>query len=226
MQRRSTSKEAGSLKERRLSVEDLSEDVKEEPASPENGDSETCNTDVVDDKKCVKKNKRRTAHTVAEQKRRDAIKKGYDDLQSIVPSCRGEDSSVSPKLSKAVVLQKSIDHLKSILEEKGQQEQEINNLKKEVLALQIMKANYEQIAKATYSQASSASGNAVTDEAKFNVFKRIMEAQFGTFNDAAQVTSFSALSASIFKWLEEECKPQKLQEIVVDSLQNTNINGV
>lgn len=35
-----------------------------------------------------------------------------------------------------------------------------------------------------------------------------MEAQFSSFNNAAHVTSFSTLSASIFKWLEEECKPQ------------------
>jgi hypothetical protein len=42
-----------------------------------------------------------------------------------------------------------------------------------------------------------------------------MDAQFDTFNDAAQVTSFSALSASIFKWLEEECKPQVLNNTVM-----------
>ena len=34
----------------------------------------------------------------------------------------------------------AIDYLKSILEEKDEQEQEIDSLKKEVLALQIMKA--------------------------------------------------------------------------------------
>ncbi|XP_028390693.1 max-like protein X isoform X3 [Dendronephthya gigantea] len=208
----------------------MNEDVKEEPKSPINGELEFCNADLEDEdnKKCVQSNKRRTAHTVAEQKRRDAIKKGYEDLQRIVPSCRGEDSSsVSPiKLSKAVVLQKSIDYLRSILEEKDQQEHEIDNLKKEVLALQIMKANYEQIANSTYNEESSSSGNAVTDQAKFNVFKRIMEAQFSSFNTAAQVTSFSTLSATIFKWLEEECKPQKLQDIVVDSLQNTTFKRV
>ena len=45
-------------------------------------------------------------------------------------------------------------------------------------------------------------------------FKRIMEAQFTSFNNAAHVTSFSALSASIFKWLEEECKPQVNNDVV------------
>ena len=31
--------------------------------------------------------RRREAHTAAEQKRRDAIKKGYDTLQELVPTC-------------------------------------------------------------------------------------------------------------------------------------------
>ena len=41
-----------------------------------------------------------------------------------------------------------------------------------------------------------------------------MEAQFTSFNNGAHVTSFSALSASIFKWLEEECKPQVNNDVV------------
>eukprot|EP00075_Anas_platyrhynchos_P012173 XP_027301426.1 max-like protein X [Anas platyrhynchos] len=54
------------------------------------------------------KDQRRRAHTQAEQKRRDAIKKGYDDLQAIVPTCQQQDFSIgSQKLSKAIVLQKS-----------------------------------------------------------------------------------------------------------------------
>lgn len=34
--------------------------------------------------------RRREAHTQAEQKRRDAIKKGYDYLQDLVPTCQQE----------------------------------------------------------------------------------------------------------------------------------------
>ena len=34
------------------------------------------------------KERRREAHTQAEQKRRDAIKKGYDYLQDLVPTCQ------------------------------------------------------------------------------------------------------------------------------------------
>ena len=86
------------------------------------------------------KDRRRQAHTQAEQKRREAIKvgldregldttrgcsfcdfvsdnlpsisvfdsqKGYDDLQSIVPTCQQQSDLGTQKISKATVLQKS-----------------------------------------------------------------------------------------------------------------------
>ncbi|CAB1341731.1 unnamed protein product, partial [Coregonus sp. 'balchen'] len=67
------------------------------------------------------KDRRRQAHTQAEQKRRDAIKKGYDDLQSIVPTCQQQ--------SEFAFLHK----------EKKKQEEEMSMLRKEVMALKIMK---------------------------------------------------------------------------------------
>lgn len=48
------------------------------------------------------KERRREAHTQAEQKRRDAIKRGYDTLQDLVPTCQQNDTS-GYKLSKATV---------------------------------------------------------------------------------------------------------------------------
>lgn len=56
------------------------------------------------------KERRREAHTQAEQKRRDAIKKGYDNLQGLVPPRQQTDSS-GYKLSKAIVLQRSIEYI-------------------------------------------------------------------------------------------------------------------
>lgn len=95
------------------------------------------------------KDRRRRAHTQAEQKRRDAIKRGYDDLQTIVPTCQQQDFSIgSQKLSKAIVLQKTIDYIQFLHKEKKKQEEEVSTLRKDVTALKIMKVNYEQIVKA------------------------------------------------------------------------------
>ncbi len=58
--------------------------------------------DDSDNKSRSYKERRREAHTQAEQKRRDAIKKGYDALQELVPTCQQNDSS-GYKMSKATV---------------------------------------------------------------------------------------------------------------------------
>ncbi|XP_063156503.1 max-like protein X isoform X2 [Candoia aspera] len=110
------------------------------------------------------KDRRRRAHTQAEQKRRDAIKKGYDDLQAIVPTCQQQDFSIgSQKLSKAIVLQKTIDYIQFLHKEKKKQEEEVSTLRKDVMALKIMKVNYEEIVKAHQDNPSEGK-NQVSDQ--------------------------------------------------------------
>ncbi|XP_041460345.1 max-like protein X isoform X1 [Lytechinus variegatus] len=169
------------------------------------------------------KDRRRNAHTAAEQKRRDAIKKGYEDLQLIVPTCQQTDQVGSQKLSKATVLQRSIDYIQYLVQQKKKQEDELEALRKEVMALKIMKANYEQIVKA-HQNTPGRGQNQVSDQVKFNVFKAIMDAQFQTFNASISVASFAELSACVFSWLEEYCKPQTLRELVAEVLRKASQN--
>lgn len=165
------------------------------------------------------KERRREAHTQAEQKRRDAIKKGYDSLQDLVPTCQHTDAS-GYKLSKATVLQKSIDYIQFLLQQKKKQEDERNSLRKEVVALQIMQTNYEQIVKAHQTQPGH-SEMRVSDETKFQVFQAIMDRLFHTFNSIS-VANFAELSGCVFSWLEEHCKPQTLRDVVMSVLHQLN----
>ena len=125
---------------------------------------------------------RREAHTAAEQKRRDAIKKGYDSLQELVPHCQQTDAS-GHKVSKASVLQKSIEYIQYLGSQKKKQETDLSSLRKEVsdqcycdvtkddlqvVALQIMRANYEQLVKA-HQRAPQVQEDLVPDEVKFQV---------------------------------------------------------
>ncbi|XP_010180850.1 PREDICTED: max-like protein X, partial [Mesitornis unicolor] len=164
------------------------------------------------------KDRRRRAHNQAERKRRDAIKKGYDELQAIVPTCDQQDFSLGfQKLSRAVVLQKTIDYIQFLHKEKKKQEEEVSTLRKDVMALKIMKVNYEQIAKAHQDNLNE-SKDQVSDEVKFNVFQGIMDSLFQSFNASVSVTSFQELSACVFSWIEEHCKPQTLQDVVIGVL--------
>ncbi|XP_047701421.1 max-like protein X isoform X4 [Prionailurus viverrinus] len=164
------------------------------------------------------KDRRRRAHTQAEQKRRDAIKRGYDDLQTIVPTCQQQDFSIgSQKLSKAIILQKTIDYIQFLHKEKKKQEEEVSMLRKDVTALKIMKVNYEQIVKAHQDNPHEGEDQ-VSDQVKFNVFQGIMDSLFQSFNASISVASFQELSACVFSWIEEHCKPQTLREIVIGVL--------
>lgn len=166
------------------------------------------------------KERRREAHTQAEQKRRDAIKKGYDDLQVLVPTCQ-QDSANSFKMSKATVLQKSIDYITFLLQQKKKHEEELSALRKEVVALQIMKANYEQIVKVHQSQPGQ-NNNQISDEVKFQVFQAIGDSLFQSFDSSISVANFAELSACVFSWLEEYCKPQTLKDVALQVLSQLN----
>merc|ERR1719499_2793975 len=170
------------------------------------------------------KERRREAHTAAEQKRRDAIKKGYDTLQALVPTCQQTDAS-GHKVSKAVVLQKSIDFIQHLATQKKKQEAELSSLRKEVVALQIMRANYEQLVKANQSS-SSAPEDLVPDEIKFQVFQLFMDSLFQSFNQQVSMNNFAELSGCVFSWIEEQCKPGDLQDLMYGILkQTTNKDG-
>ncbi|MPC10079.1 Max-like protein X [Portunus trituberculatus] len=132
------------------------------------------NTDVTDDEDSDRgnqmsyKERRREAHTQAEQKRRNAINKGYDSLQDLVPTCQSSEQGQGYKMSKATVLQKSIDYIQFLKKEKSKQEEDVAALKKEVVALTIMKLNYEQIVSAHQSQPGQLSKQ-ISDDVKFQV---------------------------------------------------------
>ena len=189
------------------------------------------------------KERRREAHTQAEQKRRDAIKRGYDYLQDLIPSVGGEggdganagvssgggsggggNGGAGQKVSKAAVLQRSIDYIQHVQNQKDKQEEELARLKKEVIALQIMRANYEQLVKAHKAQPADQDEAVVPAEIKFETFKMLMDNLFVSFNDSVSMSNFNELSGCVFSWLEEHCKPQMLQDVMYDILQQVKNN--
>jgi len=204
-------------------------DLKLEPRSPKgkvlrtSSTGSSHNSDDEDSDKSIMsyKERRREAHTQAEQKRRDAIKKGYDTLQELVPTCQQQDSVSGYKMSKATILQRSLDYMQYLIHQKKKQEDDLVALRKEVVALQIMKGNYEQIVLAHQNQPSQPESQ-VPDKVKFQVFQAIMDSLFQTFNHSISMTNFAELSGCVFSWLEEYCKPQTLRELVLSLLRQLN----
>jgi len=188
-------------------------------SAPQQTDNATDDDDSDGKNSLSYKERRREAHTAAEQKRRDAIKKGYDSLQELVPTCQQTDAS-GHKVSKAVVLQKSIDYIQYLAVQKKKQETDLNSLRKEVVALQIMRANYEQLVKA-HQRAPQVQEDLVPDEVKFQVFQVFMDSLFQSFNQQVSMNNFAELSGCVFSWIEEQCKPGDLQDLMYAILKQT-----
>uniref|UniRef100_A0A8C5AJP1 MAX dimerization protein MLX n=1 Tax=Gadus morhua TaxID=8049 RepID=A0A8C5AJP1_GADMO len=151
------------------------------------------------------------------------FQKGYDDLQSIVPTCQQQSEFAvgAQKISKATILQKTIDYIQFLHKEKKKQEEEVSTLRKEVMALKIMKTNYEQIVEAHQNNPQQGEEQ-VSDQVKFRIFQSIMDSLFQTFSSSVSVNSFQELSACVFGWIEEHCKPQTLRDFVVGVLRQLN----
>lgn len=201
-------------------------DVKSEPHSPKHhissrssrsNSDEGHTTDSEENRSTSSqsyKERRREAHTQAEQKRRDAIKKGYDCLQELVPTCQQNDSS-GYKLSKATVLQKSIDYVGYLKQQKLKQEEERAAMLKEVKALRILQRNYEHMLQ--HQQTSNRQTEALNDDVKFQVFQAIMDDMFISF-EQLPMNDFDELVNSVCEWLEESFKSQQLKEIAQRSI--------
>lgn len=67
--------------------------------------------------------------------------------------------------------------------------------------------NYEHIVKAHQNNPQQGEDQ-VSDQVKFNIFQSIMDSLFQSFSNSVSVSSFQELSACVFSWIEEHCKPQ------------------
>lgn len=131
-----------------------------------------------------------------------------------MPTCQQNDSS-GYKQSKATVLQKSIDYVSYLKQQKQKQEEERAAMLKEVKALRILQKNYEHMLQ--NQQASNQQMEAVSDEAKFKVFQAIMDEMFLTF-DKLPMGDFTELVNSVCEWLESNFSSQYIKQVAQQSL--------
>ena len=142
-------------------------------------------------------------------------------MQSLVPNLSQQsDPLTSQKLSKTVVLQRTLTYVEYLQQQKKKQTEELMKLRKEKVALAIMKANYEQIVKQQLSNTSN-DGN-ISEETKFAAFQMIMNKLFESFNATVSTENFQTLSHGVINWIEEQCKPGNLKKCAHDVMMKMN----
>lgn len=167
-------------------------------------------------------NRRRAAHTAAEQKRRNAIRKGYDALQSLVPNSHLLDPISSQKVSKAAILKRSTDYLIQLNHEKQQLNLQLEAKRKDTYCLRAVQKTYEDILEMNLNSARNA-GATIDDEYKFKVFQNLADALFISYDQSmqsAQITDFHQFTSTIIRWIEDSCRPVDVNDVIRRVLTN------
>ena len=89
------------------------------------------------------------------------------------------------------------------------QEGDLNSLRKEVVALQIMQANFEQ--SKPKSRLLKYKRTWFLMKLNFRFFQIFLDSLFQSFNQQVSMNNFAELSGCVFSWIEEQCKPGDLQ---------------
>lgn len=120
------------------------------------------------------------------------------------------------------MLQKSIDYVSYLKQQKIKQEEERAAMLKEVKALRILQKNYEHMLQ--NQQTSNQQMEAISDDVKFQVFQSIMNEMFLSF-DKLPMNDFDELVNSVCEWLESNFSSHYIKQIAQQSLNNIAAGG-
>uniref|UniRef100_A0A0N5A5C8 BHLH domain-containing protein n=1 Tax=Parastrongyloides trichosuri TaxID=131310 RepID=A0A0N5A5C8_PARTI len=104
------------------------------PSTPQNNNSVACDTTFTNHE-----TRKRILHLNAEKNRRNALKDGFDQLLKILPNLNN-----GLKTTNAVVLAKSVEHINTLIDKTTDNEQQINDLNKQIEEMNLKIKNYQE----------------------------------------------------------------------------------
>ncbi|KAJ1074109.1 hypothetical protein K5549_017578, partial [Capra hircus] len=179
------------------------------PQSPQNN----CSGKLPADPKnvAVLKN-RQMKHISAEQKRRFNIKMGFDTLNSLI-------SNNTKLTSHAITLQKTVEYITKLQQERSQMQEEARRLREEIEELNatILFSSCQQLLPATGVPVTRRQFDHMRDmfdeyvksrtlqNWKFWIFSVIIKPLFESFKGVVSTSSLDELHRTALSWLDEHC---------------------
>ncbi|EDO39391.1 predicted protein, partial [Nematostella vectensis] len=172
---------------------------------------------------------RRMSHISAEQKRRCNIKMGFDQLASMVPTLASQKSS---KVSKATVLQKTVDYTTRLQQERQSMADEEARLKKEIQELNTsintcqsqLPATGAPVSRQRVDQMLTLFSNHVKDRTqenfKFWIFSVLLRQLFESYNSSVSTTNPEEFCRTVLAWLDQHCTLPSLRPAVLAALRD------
>lgn len=179
------------------------------------------------EEKEVFKEIRRQSHISAEQKRRGSIKHGFSQLQSMVVNLA---SYPSGKVSKATILEKTIEHIQHVHIEREEREKQIESFKRQIEDLNASIAQCQEqlpaagvpITRQRFEENRQRFRDYIQRRTlqnyKFWIFSLILQQLFESYNSMVSTGSVDELCRTVLAWFEQYCTLPALRPVVMDSL--------
>uniref|UniRef100_A0A3P9MH54 MLX interacting protein n=1 Tax=Oryzias latipes TaxID=8090 RepID=A0A3P9MH54_ORYLA len=168
---------------------------------------------------------RRTTHISAEQKRRSNINIGFKTLCNLVPTLR-----TLSNVPNATTLQKTVEHISKLQQERQQMQEEIKKLREEIEELNTsISACQEQLPATGVPMRQNRLDHMeerfndyvqrhTFQNWKFWIFSVIIKPLFESFNSMVTTTSKARLCQTTLQWLDCHCSLPVLRPMVLSRL--------
>ncbi|KAF6777523.1 hypothetical protein AHF37_04250 [Paragonimus kellicotti] len=156
--------------------------------------------------------RRRKSHTEAEQRRRNAIKSGFEALRELVYP-RKNNSNTSIRISKISTLNKTVADIRKLGREAQQKQKDVEKLEKTAETLRFINSFYENRTQ-EFSAIQNNCVEPIPEEIKLQVFQIFSDMLFTTFDSAVALAPFPELFSSILEWLENKCHSAVLSDLM------------
>uniref|UniRef100_A0A8C5KWS2 MLX interacting protein n=1 Tax=Jaculus jaculus TaxID=51337 RepID=A0A8C5KWS2_JACJA len=166
---------------------------------------------------------RQMKHISAEQKRRFNIKMGFNTLNSLI-------SSNSKLTSHAITLQKTVEYITKLQQERIQMQEEARRLREEIEELNATIISCQQLLPATGVSVSQCNFDHMKDmfdeyvksrimqNWKFWIFSVIIKPLFESFKGMVSTSSLEELHRTVLSWLDQHCSLPTLRPMVLSTL--------
>ncbi|GCB67601.1 MLX-interacting protein isoform X1 [Scyliorhinus torazame] len=170
----------------------------------------------------------RMNHISAEQKRRFNIRVGFDTLHNLVTTLKSQ-SNVKP-MSHAATLQKTVEYIAKLQQERTQMQDEAKRLREEIEELNAsintchkqLPATGVPMAQQRFDHMQEMFDEYVKSRTlqnwKFWIFSIIIKPLFESFNATVVTTSLDDLCKTTLSWLDQHCSLPVLRPMVLSTL--------
>ncbi|XP_008292647.1 MLX-interacting protein-like isoform X3 [Stegastes partitus] len=168
---------------------------------------------------------RRTTHISAEQKRRSNINIGFKTLCGLVPTLKSQSN-----ISNAVTLQKTVEYIGKLQQERQAMQEEVKRLREEIEELNTsinvcqeqLPATGVPVRRHRFDHMQEKFNEYVKSRTlqnwNFWIFSIIIKPLFESFNGMVSTTSRAELCQTTLQWLDRHCSLPVLRPMVLSTL--------